>query len=36
MADRIAKAIPGVGKGRREEGGVLDALGCIGRVIDGG
>jgi uncharacterized protein (AIM24 family) len=36
MADRIAKAIPGIGKGRKEEGGVLDALGGIGRVIDGG
>jgi len=36
MADRIAKAIPGVGRGRKEEGGVLDALGGIGSIIDGG
>jgi len=36
MADRIAKAIPGIGRGRREEGGVLDALGGIGNIIDGG
>jgi uncharacterized protein (TIGR00266 family) len=36
MADRIAKAIPRAGHGRKEEGGVLDALGGIGRVIDGG
>jgi uncharacterized protein (TIGR00266 family) len=35
MADRIAKAIPGIGRGRKEEGGVLDALGGIGNVISG-
>ena len=35
MADRIAKAIPGVGRGRKEEGSALDVLGGIGNVIDG-
>jgi uncharacterized protein (TIGR00266 family) len=35
MADRIAKAIPGVGRGRKGEGSVLDALGGLGNVIDG-
>jgi hypothetical protein len=34
MADRIAKAIPGIGRGRKGEGSVLDAIG-IGNVIDG-
>jgi uncharacterized protein (TIGR00266 family) len=32
MADRIAKAIPGVGRGRKEEGSLL---GGIGNIIDG-
>jgi uncharacterized protein (TIGR00266 family) len=32
MADRIAKAIPGIGRGRREEGSIL---GGIGNIIDG-
>jgi uncharacterized protein (TIGR00266 family) len=32
MADRIAKAMPGIGRGRREEGSVL---GGIGNMIDG-
>jgi uncharacterized protein (TIGR00266 family) len=30
MADRIAKAIPGVGRGRKEEGSALDAFGAGG------
>jgi uncharacterized protein (TIGR00266 family) len=34
MADRIAKAIPGIGRGRKGEGSVLDAFG-VGNVIDG-
>jgi uncharacterized protein (TIGR00266 family) len=32
MADRIAKAIPGLGRGRKEEGSALDALG-LGNVL---
>jgi uncharacterized protein (TIGR00266 family) len=35
LADRIAKAIPGIGRGRKEEGSALDVLGGIGNVIDG-
>lgn len=35
LADRIYKAIPGIGRGRKEEGGVLDRLGGIGNLIDG-
>jgi len=35
MADRIAKAIPGVGRGRKEEGSALDVLGGLGNMIDG-
>jgi uncharacterized protein (TIGR00266 family) len=35
MADRIAKAIPSIGRGRKEEGSVLDVIGGIGNVIDG-
>jgi uncharacterized protein (TIGR00266 family) len=35
MADRIAKAIPGIGRGRKEEGSALDVLGGIGNIIDG-
>ena len=35
MADRIAKAIPRAGRGRKEEGSALDVLGGIGNVIDG-
>ena len=34
LADRIAKAIPGIGRGRKGEGSVLDVIG-IGNVIDG-
>ncbi len=34
LADRIGRAIPGVGRGRKGEGSVLDAIG-IGNVIDG-
>jgi len=34
LADRIAKAIPGIGRGRKGEGSVLDAIG-IGNMIDG-
>ncbi len=34
MADRIAKAIPGIGRGRKGEGSVLDAFG-VGNIIDG-
>jgi uncharacterized protein (TIGR00266 family) len=34
MADRIAKAIPGVGRSRKGEGSVLDAFG-VGNLIDG-
>ncbi len=34
MADRIARAIPRVGRGRKGEGSILDAVG-IGNVIDG-
>jgi uncharacterized protein (TIGR00266 family) len=35
MADRIAKAIPGMGRGRKGEGSILDAVGGLGNVIDG-
>jgi uncharacterized protein (TIGR00266 family) len=35
MADRIAKAIPGIGRGRKGEGSVLDVVGGLGNVIDG-
>ena len=35
LADRIYKAIPGMGRGRKEEGGVLDHLGGIGNLLDG-
>ncbi len=35
LADRIAKAIPGIGRGRKGEGSVLDHLGGLGNVIDG-
>jgi uncharacterized protein (TIGR00266 family) len=34
LADRIARAIPGVGKTRKGEGSVLDAFG-VGNIIDG-
>lgn len=34
FADRIYKAIPSLGKGRTEEGSVLDSFG-IGNLIDG-
>jgi uncharacterized protein (TIGR00266 family) len=34
MADRIARAIPGIGRGRKGEGSILDVVG-IGNVIDG-
>jgi uncharacterized protein (TIGR00266 family) len=35
MADRIAKAIPGIGRGRKGEGSVLDVVGGLGNMIDG-
>ncbi|HEY8231729.1 MAG TPA: TIGR00266 family protein [Vicinamibacteria bacterium] len=35
LADRIAKAIPGIGRGRKGEGSVLDHLGGLGNMIDG-
>jgi uncharacterized protein (TIGR00266 family) len=35
MADRIAKAIPRAGHGRKEEGSPLDVLGGVGNIIDG-
>jgi uncharacterized protein (TIGR00266 family) len=35
MADRIAKAIPGIGRGRKGEGSALDMLGGLGNVLDG-
>jgi uncharacterized protein (TIGR00266 family) len=35
MADRIAKAIPGIGRGRKNEGSVLDVVGGLGNMIDG-
>jgi uncharacterized protein (TIGR00266 family) len=35
MADRIAKAIPGIGRGRKGEGSVLDVVGGLGNVLDG-
>ena len=35
LADRIGKAIPGIGRGRKGEGSVLDAIGGLGNVIDG-
>jgi uncharacterized protein (TIGR00266 family) len=35
MADRIAKAIPGIGRGRKEEGSALDVIGGLGNIIDG-
>ena len=35
LAGRIAKAIPGIGRGRKGEGSVLDHLGGLGNVIDG-
>jgi uncharacterized protein (TIGR00266 family) len=34
MADRIAKAIPGIGRGRKEEGSALDAFG-VGGILGG-
>jgi uncharacterized protein (AIM24 family) len=34
LADRIYKAMPSIGRGRSEEGGVLDRFG-IGNLIDG-
>jgi hypothetical protein len=34
LADRIFKAAPRAGKGRKEEGSVLDAFG-VGDLIDG-
>jgi uncharacterized protein (TIGR00266 family) len=36
LAGRIYAAAPQTGGSRKEEGGVLDALGGIGRMIDGG
>jgi uncharacterized protein (TIGR00266 family) len=35
LADRIAKAIPGIGRGRKGEGSVLDVVGGLGNMIDG-
>ena len=35
LADRIAKAIPGIGRGRKGEGSVLDVVGGLGNIIDG-
>ena len=35
MADRIYKAAPQRGRGRSEEGGILDQLGGFGNLIDG-
>jgi uncharacterized protein (TIGR00266 family) len=35
MADRIAKAIPGIGRSRKGEGSILDAVGGLGNIIDG-
>ncbi len=35
MADRIAKAIPGIRGGRKEEGSALDVLGGLGNIVDG-
>jgi uncharacterized protein (TIGR00266 family) len=35
LADRISKAIPGIGRSRKGEGSVLDAVGGLGNVIDG-
>ncbi len=35
LADRIYKAAPRVGKGRAEEGSILDQIGGLGRMIDG-
>lgn len=35
LADRIYKAAPRAGKGRSEEGSILDHLGGLGNVIDG-
>jgi len=35
LADRIAKAIPGIGRSRKGEGSILDAVGGLGNVIDG-
>jgi uncharacterized protein (TIGR00266 family) len=35
LADRIAKAMPGMGRGRREEGSALDVLGGLGNIVDG-
>jgi uncharacterized protein (AIM24 family) len=35
LADRIYKATPGLGKGRKEEGSALDVFGGLGNLIDG-
>jgi uncharacterized protein (TIGR00266 family) len=35
MADRIAKAIPRPGRGRKGEGSALDVLGGLGDLVDG-
>ncbi len=35
LADRISKAIPGIGRGRKGEGSVLDVVGGLGNMIDG-
>lgn len=35
LADRIYKAIPSMGGGRREEGGVLDRAFGLGNILDG-
>jgi len=35
LADRISKAIPGMGRGRKGEGSVLDHAFGLGNLIDG-
>jgi hypothetical protein len=35
MADRIYKAAPQTGRGRKEEGSILDRVGGLGNILDG-
>jgi len=36
LADRMAKAMPRLGHGRKEEGSILDVVGGLGKLVDGG
>ena len=35
LADRIYKAIPSIGRSRKGEGSILDAVGGLGNILDG-